>query len=394
MKTYHTWDPIFPLPLQGELPRIEIFDYGLSNGFTRHRLVRQNMLPVTVSRTVRFTLPTPQPPEEIGVAPEAALEQLYDVASNHPIKLRLELGIDSRHVTLALPEEPWIGSDAVGLVTLTHTIQYLPRSTRLELATSLAKTIVEWLNTGALSNKFDADDIMFPASSESVSISDAFVRIHNTEASSKLPDIESSTPRIVGLLRELGILLTELAFGRTLFDLWKQNNSRAVSNWNDHTNARQAMKYTFALELLASLERECGELYVSAVRQCFYPDWYTGQWEDPINIQLFIQEGVYQPLLENLFYFNPGRRKVASKVPLPKASGERTASSENEATVSTKAAPHEAITSTLPINIKNLEDLEPFYEYAKKVQVHSGESAWLENSFYDEGILDVRLVEG
>jgi hypothetical protein len=192
-------------------------------------------------------------------------------------------------------KEPPVDVDAWTISSL-RSVLYDPafaRRARLQLAVTLASSVLQLHETPWLDNSWGKDDILFIKRAGTTAYEHPFVSQRFENANQSSPDtckISSSMSRIIRnqALYALGISLIELWYGKPLSALQKtedQAETDAMTEWNA------------ADRLVEELYNEAGSRYSDAVRRCIRCDFDR---RASSLVDTAFQQAVYQGVVVQL----------------------------------------------------------------------------------------------
>ena len=165
------------------------------------------------------------------------------------------------------------------------------RRDRLQIAVTLASSVLQLNATSWLRSQWSCDDILFHHNGQSGGVEYTrpylcWQRCGAKETSSLKQLHLSNNMNRSDILLALGLALVELCFGRTLADMWKPGDG----DIND-----TATRVKTATRLHNSVYREMGDLYGDVVRRCLF------QLIDVRDLNLDIEE-VQQRVLDDIIH--------------------------------------------------------------------------------------------
>ena len=185
----------------------------------------------------------------------------------------------------------------------------LSRGVRLEIAVTLASSVLQLDGTSWLKSEWTSNDIYFhikDGKAGGISYSHPYLPWRICSADSDVPcsvdsaKFEHLMDRCQVLLA-LGLTLVELCFGRTLSELQKSE---------DHDSKEDMEKYRTARRLLNSVYNEMGTSYGDVVRRCLLQPFDVRDMSlNNEDLQQKVFDDVVTPLIEDLNNFN-GRSRI------------------------------------------------------------------------------------
>ena len=186
----------------------------------------------------------------------------------------------------------------------------MTRRDRLQLAITLASSVLQLHETPWLNDDWGIDNIFFIERPGIDAYEHPFVARHFDPASSaSVNAIPSSLAYVIPnqTLYGLGIALIELWYGKTLAELYKAGDGP-----QDSADAQLNFLTSFntAFRLVSELEDEAGEMYSDAVRRCIQCDFKSRakNFRD-VQFQTAVFEGVVAQLKANYEFLHKSRNR-------------------------------------------------------------------------------------
>jgi hypothetical protein len=184
----------------------------------------------------------------------------------------------------------------------------MTRRDHLQLAVTLASSVLQLHETPWLNDDWDIDDIVFIERPGMDAYEHPFVARHSDPASStSINAIPSSLAYVISnqTLYGLGIALIELWYGKTLAELHKARNGPGDSA---DTQLDFLTSFNTAFRLISELEDEAGEVYSDAVRRCIQCNFKSRarKFRD-VQSQTAVFEGVVAQLKANYEFLHKSR---------------------------------------------------------------------------------------
>ena len=185
----------------------------------------------------------------------------------------------------------------------------LSRGNRLQIAATLASSVLQLDGTLWLTSEWTSNDIYFhnkDNKKSGLSYSHPYLRWKICMASSHVPYSVSSVKLEhlmdrCQILLALGLTLVELCFGQTLSEMQKPE---------DYDPNEDIVKYRTARRLLNSVYNEMGVSYGDVVRRCLLQPFDVRDMSlDNEDLQQKVFDDVVTPLVEDLNNFN-GRSRI------------------------------------------------------------------------------------
>ena len=167
----------------------------------------------------------------------------------------------------------------------------LTRRERLNLALTLASSVLQLHKTPWLNERWGKDDILFLEGTEGPFVSKSFLPISSAQPQNSFAPLKSLPIVRNETVFALGVILIELCLGSAL------ENMRSEEDLGDDGTPNSLTDYMTARRLVSEVYEEGGGRYGDAVRRCIHCEF--DQRNASLDVEAFRQsfyQGVIQPL--------------------------------------------------------------------------------------------------